>query len=128
MSSVVPVIEVTDLRKVYGDRTVVDDVSFSVEAGEIFGILGPNGAGKTTTVECIGGLRSRDGGRVSVAGMEPAAGGGGFREVLGIQLQEARLPDKMKVTEALDLYSSFYPEPYDSGELLERLGLVEQRG
>src|SRR6201992_192878 len=95
MSSVVPVIEVTNLRKVYGDRTVVDDVSFSVEPGEIFGILGPNGAGKTTTVECIGGLRQRDGGRVTVAGLDPADEGAAFREALGIQLQEARLPDKM---------------------------------
>ena len=66
------VIEVADLRKVYGQHTVVDGVSFSVEQGEIFGILGPNGAGKTTTVECIGGLRQRDGGSISVAGMDPA--------------------------------------------------------
>ncbi|MBN9620308.1 MAG: ABC transporter ATP-binding protein, partial [Actinobacteria bacterium] len=122
-----PVIEVADLRKVYGRRTVVDGISFSVEAGEIFGILGPNGAGKTTTVECIGGLRQRDGGRISVAGMDPAKEGAAFREVLGIQLQESRLPDKMTGAEALDLYASFYPTPHDPGELLERLGLVEQR-
>jgi ABC-2 type transport system ATP-binding protein len=121
------VIEVSDLRKSYGDRTVVDGVSFSVEPGEIFGVLGPNGAGKTTTVECIGGLRTRDGGRVSVAGMDPADEGVAFREVLGIQLQESRLPEKMTVAEALELYASFYPRPYDRGELLERLGLVEQR-
>jgi ABC-2 type transport system ATP-binding protein len=123
----VPVIEVTDLRKVYGQRTVVDGVSFSVDQGEIFGVLGPNGAGKTTTVECIGGLRKRDGGGISVAGMDPAQEGASFREVLGIQLQESRLPDKMSVAEALELYASFYREPHDSGELLERLGLVEQR-
>jgi ABC-2 type transport system ATP-binding protein len=123
----VPVIEVTDLRKVYGGRAVVDGVSFSVEAGEIFGVLGPNGAGKTTAVECIGGLRRRDGGSIRVAGMDPADEGGAFREVLGIQLQESRLPDKMRVIEAVNLYASFYPEPHDSEELLERLGLVEQR-
>ena len=70
-------IEVKGLRKVYGERTVVDGVSFSVEPGEIFGILGPNGAGKTTTVECIGGLRQRDGGTITVAGMDPAEGGPG---------------------------------------------------
>ena len=121
------VIEVTDLRKVYGPRTVVDGVSFSVEQGEIFGILGPNGAGKTTTVECIGGLRRRDGGSISVAGMDPANEDAALREVLGIQLQESRLPDKMSVIEALDLYASFYAEPHDPAELLERLGLVEQR-
>jgi ABC-2 type transport system ATP-binding protein len=123
----VSVIEVTGLRKVYGERVVVDGVSFSVEPGEIFGILGPNGAGKTTTVECIGGLRHRDGGSVTVAGMDPANEGVAFREVLGIQLQESRLPEKMTVIEALDLYASFYPEPANPGELLERLGMVEQR-
>jgi ABC-2 type transport system ATP-binding protein len=120
-------IEVADLRKVYGQRTVVDGVSFSVESGEIFGILGPNGAGKTTAVECIGGLRQRDGGSISVGGMDPAKEGAALREVLGIQLQESRLPDKMSVIEALGLYASFYPEPHDPAELLERLGLVEQR-
>jgi ABC-2 type transport system ATP-binding protein len=122
----VSVIEVTNLRKVYGPRTVVDEVSFSVEPGEIFGILGPNGAGKTTTVECIGGLRDRDGGTVTVAGLDPADEGAAFREVLGIQLQESRLPDKMTVNEALELYASFYPDPHNPTELLERLGLVEQ--
>jgi ABC-2 type transport system ATP-binding protein len=123
----VSVIEVANLRKTYGERSVVDGVSFAVEAGEIFGVLGPNGAGKTTMVECIGGLRQRDGGSVTVAGMDPAEEGVTFRETLGIQLQESRLPDKMSVIEALDLYASFYPEPHDPAELLERLGLVEQR-
>ena len=121
------VIEVSGLRKVYGDRTVVDGINFSVEPGEIFGILGPNGAGKTTTVECIGGLRRRDSGSVTVAGMDPADETVAFREIVGIQLQEARLPDKMRVAEALDLYSSFYPKPHNANELLERLGLAEQR-
>jgi ABC-2 type transport system ATP-binding protein len=120
-------IEVVDLRKMYGERAVVDGISFSVEAGEIFGILGPNGAGKTTAVECIGGLRHRDDGRIGVAGMDPAEESAELRQVLGIQLQESRLPDKMSVIEALHLYSSFYPEPHDSDELLERLGLSEQR-
>ena len=122
-----PVIEVRDLRKVYGDRTVVDGVTFSVDEGEIFGILGPNGAGKTTTVECVGGLRHRDGGTISVAGMDPANEGRAFREAVGIQLQESRLPDKQTVGEALELYASFYRRPRDPAELLDRLGLVEQR-
>lgn len=122
-----PMIDVRGLRKLYGDRTVVDGVSFSVGEGEIFGILGPNGAGKTTTVECIGGLRRPDGGTISVAGMDPAKEGTAFREALGIQLQETRLPDKQTVGEALELYSSFYSRPRDSAELLDRLGLVEQR-
>jgi ABC-2 type transport system ATP-binding protein len=120
-------IDVRGLRKVYGNRTVVDGVSFAVGEGEIFGILGPNGAGKTTTVECIGGLRVPDGGSISVAGMDPAKEGREFREALGFQLQESRLPEKQTVSEALELYSSFYSRPRDWRELLERLGLVEQR-
>ena len=120
-------IDVRGLRKVYGNRTVVDGVSLSVEEGEIFGILGPNGAGKTTTVECIGGLRVPDGGSISVAGMDPANEGREFRETLGFQLQESRLPDKQTVSEALQLYSSFYSHPRNWRELLARLGLVEQR-
>ncbi|MGI8418649.1 MAG: ATP-binding cassette domain-containing protein [Nakamurella sp.] len=121
-----PMIEVRDLKKTYGHKTVVDGVSFSVEQGEIFGILGPNGAGKTTSVECIGGLRKRDGGGITVAGMDPAAEGKAFREAVGIQLQESRLPDKQTVAEALQLYSSFYDKPRDWRELLERLGLESQ--
>jgi len=121
------VIEVAGLRKAYGERIVVDDVSFSVEQGEIFGVLGPNGAGKTTMVECIGGLRQRDGGTIHVAGMDPAEEGVAFRNALGIQLQESRLPDKMRVGEALELYASFYPRPHAPDDLLERLGLGEQR-
>jgi len=125
--TVIAVIEVSHLRKSYGERVVVDDVSFTVEQGEIFGVLGPNGAGKTTMVECVGGLRARDGGSIRVAGMDPAEESVAFRSALGIQLQESRLPDKMSVDEALQLYASFYPDPHESGDLLERLGLVEQR-
>src|SRR5438094_2785094 len=100
------VIEVTELRKSYGGRAVVDGVSFTVEAGEIFGILGPNGAGKTTTVECIEGLRRPDGGSVRVFGLDPLRDAEALRERLGVQLQESQLPDKMKVREALTLYAS----------------------
>jgi len=121
------IIDVRELRKTYGDRTVVDGVNLTVGEGEIVGILGPNGAGKTTTVECIGGLRRRDGGTISVAGMDPADEGTAFREALRIQLQESRLPDKQTVAEALEMYSSFYARPRDWHELAERLGLAEQR-
>jgi ABC-2 type transport system ATP-binding protein len=76
---------------------------------------------------CIGGLRQRAAGAISVAGMDPAKEGASFRQVLGIQLQESRLPNKMSVAEALELYASLYPEPHDSAELLERLDLLEQR-
>jgi ABC-2 type transport system ATP-binding protein len=120
-------IDVRNLRKVYGDRTVVDGISFDVQDGEIFGILGPNGAGKTTTVECIAGLRHRDGGSITVAGMDPALEGTEFREAVGVQLQESRLPEKQTVAEALQLYASFYERPRDWRELAERLGLLEQR-
>ncbi|RZS29841.1 ABC-2 type transport system ATP-binding protein [Herbihabitans rhizosphaerae] len=121
------IIEVRDLVKRYGDTTAVDGVSFSVEEGEIFGILGPNGAGKTTTVECIEGLRTRDGGSISVLGHDPADDSTELREVLGAQLQESQLPDKIKVREALELYSSFYRSPADWNRLLEILGLTEKR-
>lgn len=121
------IIDVRNLRKVYSHRTVVDGVTFAVDEGEIFGILGPNGAGKTTTVECVGGLRVADGGDITVAGMDPAREGKAFREAVGIQLQESRLPDKQTVAEALELYASLYAHPRDWRELLERLGLADQR-
>ncbi|HWE91938.1 MAG TPA: ABC transporter ATP-binding protein [Pseudonocardiaceae bacterium] len=121
------VIEVTNLRKRYRDTVAVHDVSFTVEAGEIFGILGPNGAGKTTTVECVEGLRRPDGGSISVLGLNPTAHRDQLREVLGAQLQESQLPEKLKVWEALDLYRSFYREPADPDTLIERLGLDDKR-
>ncbi|MEJ3747204.1 ABC transporter ATP-binding protein [Actinomycetes bacterium KLBMP 9797] len=121
------VIEVTNLRKEYGDVVAVDDVSFTVEPGEIFGILGPNGAGKTTTVECVEGLRQRDGGTVRVLGLDPGRDGTALRQRLGVQLQQSELPEKLKVWEALDLYSSFYRQPADWRELLDLLGLSDRR-
>jgi ABC-2 type transport system ATP-binding protein len=108
-----PVIEVQNLRKRYGDRVAVDDVSFSVEAGEIFGILGPNGAGKTTIVESIAGLRTPDEGTIRVLGR------------LGVQLQESALPPRLKVGEALRLYASFYETHADPDALMHELGLDE---
>lgn len=117
-------IEVSDLRKSYGGRAVVDGVSFTVEEGEIFGILGPNGAGKTTTVECVEGLRVPDAGRVRVTGLDPVAQHEATRRVLGAQLQESELQAKLTVREALELYSAFYPNPLDWRPLAERLGLT----
>ena len=111
------VIEVTNLIKRYGDQTVVDDVSFSVEAGEIFAILGPNGAGKTTTVESISGLRTPDSGAIDVLGLDPRRDRDELREILGVQLQESELPAKLTVQEALDLYAAFYRKPADPTEL-----------
>jgi ABC-2 type transport system ATP-binding protein len=117
------VIEVEHLHKRYGERVAVQDVSFRVEDGEIFGILGPNGAGKTTTVEIIEGLRHRDGGSVRVLGRDPATDNG-LREVVGAQLQDTRLPDRLKVGEAVEVFQSFYRAPADAGELLASLGLA----
>jgi ABC-2 type transport system ATP-binding protein len=116
------VIEVQNLTKRYGDRFGVRDVTFTVERGEIFGILGPNGAGKTATVECITGLRRADGGTVSVLGRP--AGDPALRDVVGVQLQQSHLPDKLRVGEALDLYASFYPVPADPRTLADELDLT----
>ncbi|MEV4496731.1 ABC transporter ATP-binding protein [Micromonospora arborensis] len=121
------VIEVTHLKKRYGDLVAVDDVSFTVEAGEIFGVLGPNGAGKTTTVECVAGLRVPDGGGVSVLGLDPRRDAAQLRQRVGVQLQESQLPDRLRVAEALELYASFYRNPADPAALLDKLGLGEKR-
>ncbi|WP_410587425.1 ABC transporter ATP-binding protein [Amycolatopsis sp. lyj-23] len=118
-----PLIEVTDLRKCYGNRVAVDGVSFTVERGEIFGILGTNGAGKTTTVECLQGLRRADGGTISVLGLDPAADHVALTRRVGVQLQESRLPAKLRVREALELFASFYPDSADVDVLLDQLGL-----
>ncbi|MFE2558466.1 ABC transporter ATP-binding protein [Streptomyces sp. NPDC059352] len=117
-------IEVRGLHKAYGDRKVVDGVSFEVGEGEIFGILGPNGAGKTTTVECVGGLRTPDEGLVRVCGYDPGTQRDEVTRVLGVQLQESELQAKLTVREALDLYTSFYERPADRHALAERLGLL----
>jgi ABC-2 type transport system ATP-binding protein len=115
------VISVNHLQKSYGDTVAVADVSFAVEAGEIFGILGPNGAGKTTTVECVSGLRRPDSGEITVLGRDPR--NPDLRRRVGVQLQESQLPEKMTVREALELYSAFYPEPADWRRLAAELGL-----
>ena len=123
----VTVVEVTGLQKRYGEQLAVDDISFSVEEGEIFGILGPNGAGKTTTVECVAGLRAPDAGRITVLGLEPQRDGARLRHLVGMQLQESELPDRMTVAEALQLYASFYEDPADWKALLTELGLTGKR-
>lgn len=121
------VVDVAHLRKCYEDLVAVEDVSFSVAAGEIFGILGPNGAGKTTTVECITGLRRPDAGRIRVLGLNPQADGAELHELLGVQLQSSQLPGLLRVREILRLYRSFYRDPADVDEFLETLGLAEKR-
>ena len=122
------VIAVEHLHKAYGATVAVDDVSFSVRAGEIFGILGRNGAGKTTTVECLSGLRYPDGGRLDVLGLDPQEDRRELHERVGVQLQQSALPDKIRVSEAVELYASFYRRPADGNRLLGVLGLDAKRG
>jgi ABC-2 type transport system ATP-binding protein len=118
------VIEVDNLRKRYGDHTAVADVSFQVRQGEIFGLLGRNGAGKTTTVECLQGLRRADGGRVRVLGLDPQRQTQQLRRRMGCQLQEAALPDRLKVWEALDLFASLASQGADWRVLMDQWGLA----
>lgn len=120
-------IEVRNLHKRYGSKIAVDDISLTIDKGEIFGILGPNGAGKTTTVECIAGLRKPDGGSISVLGLDPVKDRGEVHQQLGVQLQESQFPDRITVAEALEMYSSFYRNPADWRELMDLLGLAEKR-
>jgi ABC-2 type transport system ATP-binding protein len=123
-----PVIQVSGIRKTYGPTVAVDEVSFEVNDGEIFGLIGPNGAGKTTTMECIEGLRTPERGTISVLGLDP------FRQVyklqdrIGVQLQQAQLQKRIKVWEAVDLWASLYKKKAIDGErLLEQLGLADKR-
>jgi ABC-2 type transport system ATP-binding protein len=123
-----PVIQVSGVRKTYGATVAVDEVSFDVNEGEIFGLIGPNGAGKTTTMECIEGLRTPDRGAISVLGLDP------FRQVyklqdrIGVQLQQAQLQKRIKVWEAVDLWASLYKKKALDGEsLLQQLGLTDKR-
>jgi ABC-2 type transport system ATP-binding protein len=120
-------LEVERLVKRYGDFTAVDDISFTVDEGEILGILGPNGSGKTTTVESLQGLRRIDGGEVRVLGLDPTTQAAEVRRRIGSQLQESALPDRVKVWEALDLFGSIRDEGRPWPELLDDWGLAEKR-
>lgn len=122
-----PVIQVEHLRKVYGPTVAVDDVSFEVYQGEIFGMVGTNGAGKTTSIECIEGLRKQDHGSIRVFGVDPQKDIHNIRCKVGVQLQESQLQPRLKVWEALDLFASFYESPLDWEKLLEQLGLTDKR-
>lgn len=121
------ILQVENLVKGYGDVQAVRGVSFSVEEGEVFGLLGPNGAGKTTTVEILEGLRTPDSGRVSVCGLDPQKSPQELKHEIGAALQSTSLPDKLKVMEALRLFSSFYHRHRSPEDLLKRFGLEEKR-
>ncbi|MEP6780874.1 MAG: ABC transporter ATP-binding protein [Gemmatimonadaceae bacterium] len=121
------VISVRNLGKRYGKTVAVDDVSLDVFEGEIFGLIGPNGAGKTTTMECLEGLRRQDRGTISVLGLDPHRDANVLRQRIGVQHQEAHLQKRIKVWEAVDLWSSLYDRVVDSDALLMRLGLETKR-
>jgi ABC-2 type transport system ATP-binding protein len=121
------VIEVQNLRKQYGTTIAVDNISFDVQQGEIFTIVGPNGAGKSTTVESIMGLRQPDSGTIRVLGTDSQKEEHALRQRIGIQLQQAALPERLKVWEALNLYSAFYNKTVSWEQLLDDWGLAEKR-
>jgi ABC-2 type transport system ATP-binding protein len=122
-----PVIRVRGLTKRYGDVQAVAGIDFDVARGEIFGLLGPNGAGKTTTVEILEGLRTPDGGSVSVLGVDVTHGADALKARIGVSLQTASLYPKLTVTEVIDLFRSFYPRARSTDELVEALELGERR-
>jgi ABC-2 type transport system ATP-binding protein len=122
-----PILQVENLVKSYGDVEAVRGVSFAVAEGEVFGLLGPNGAGKTSTIEVLEGLRVADGGRVSVCGLDPQKNARELKHEIGAALQSTSLPDKLRVTEALRLFGSFYKRGRKPEELLKRFGLEEKR-
>ncbi|MCZ6506589.1 MAG: ABC transporter ATP-binding protein [Acidobacteria bacterium] len=123
-----PVVQVSDLRKTYGSTVAVESASFEVLEGEIFGLIGPNGAGKTTIMECVEGIRRPDRGLISVLGLDPHKDIYKLQHRIGVQLQEAQLQKRIKVWEAVDLWSSLYPHTVDGEALLEQLGLTAKRG
>ncbi len=122
-----PVIRVSGIRKTYGDTIAVDEVSFEVPGGQIFGLIGPNGAGKTTTMECVEGLRKPDRGRIEVFGLDPIKSAHALQRRIGVQLQEAQLQKRIKVWEAVDLWASLFDATVDAEGVLDQLGLSDKR-
>jgi len=123
-----PAVSVAGVRKTYGKTVAVDEVSFEVREGEIFGLIGPNGAGKTTTMECVEGLRRPDRGTITVLGLDPFRDVYRLQERIGVQLQQAHLQKRIKVWEAAHLWASLYRRPMtDADRLLEQLGLADKR-
>src|SRR2546426_2901400 len=125
--AMIPVIHVSGIRKTYGRTVAVDEVSFDVAEGEIFGLIGPNGAGKTTTMECVEGLRTPDRGAISVLALDPFHDVYKLQNRIGVQLQEAQLQKRIKVWEAVDLWASLYAKPLNGDRLIEQLGLSDKR-
>lgn len=120
------VIKIKNLTKKYGNFTAVNDISFSVKQGEIFGLLGPNGAGKTTTIECVIGLKKPNEGNIQLLDMDALKAGKALYDYIGVQLQETSYQDKVKVWELCDLFSSMYKNPLDYKTLLSQFELSEK--
>ena len=120
-------IQVSDLRKSYGEVEAVRGISFELAEGECLAMVGPNGAGKTTTVEILEGFRARSGGEVRVLGLDPETAGRDFRERIGIVLQSSGLDRNLTVRELVTLYGSFYPAPRDADQTVDLVGLGEKR-
>ena len=127
MVTAIPALQVQGLRKAYSDVIAVDGLDLEVRAGECFGLLGPNGAGKTTTIEICEGLLPADSGSVQVLGRRWESDERDLRELLGIQLQDTQLSEKLTVDETLTLFRSFYREPRDVGEVVDLVELGEKR-
>jgi ABC-2 type transport system ATP-binding protein len=117
------ILEVTDLKKVYDGKAVVDGISFSVDKGEIFGILGPNGAGKTTTLEMIETLREIDGGMATIDGVDVAKNPFEIRGMIGVQPQTPGFQDKTKLTELIQMFAAAYGERVNPKKFLDEVNL-----
>src|SRR6476620_1929483 len=122
-----PAIEVSGLRKAYGNLEAVRGVDFTIETGEVFGLLGPNGAGKTTTVEILEGYRRRDGGEATVLGHDPGSAPRELRERIGVVLQHSEITPLLTVREAHLLFAGYYASPRSVDEVIELVGLEEKR-
>ncbi len=120
-------VEVKNLTKRYGDLVAVNELSFDIEKGEIFGLLGPNGAGKTTTVEMIEGLRKPDGGTIKVCGIDVSKGTDRVKEIIGVQLQSTTIYDQIKVREVIDLFGGYYQKSIPTDQILGDVSIADKQ-